>query len=97
MKNLTVDGGSPPPTLMGLVEEVFKSGTPEEALALAMQWLYAKKLQGNPLQDKINKWKQHWGPVTQQKVLNFVRDHEMDAEIVSRLAIPVVTRCKVDI
>jgi len=48
------------------------------------------------MQDKINKWKQQWGPLTQQKILNFVRDHEMDANIVARLAIPVVTRCTVD-
>jgi len=96
MKNLTVNGGSPPPTLLGMVEEIFKVGSPEEALGLTFQWLYARKLQGDKLQDKINKWKQQWGPLTQQKILNFVRDHEMDANIVARLAIPVVTRCTVD-
>jgi len=102
MKKLTINDGQEPPTLLILVEGVLSAEThrgdnpPMEALALAIQWLFARRLEGDVLRDVLNEWVRHHGPATPQKVLNFVKDHEMDAAIVAPLAIPAVLGAVVD-
>ncbi len=64
--------------------------SPLKALTLAIQWLYARNLQGDKMVAKINKWCRQHGNPTREKVINFVKDHEMDAYIVAPLAIPAL-------
>ena len=101
MKKLTVNGGQPAPTLMEMVKSIIEAKSrkgddpPLEALTFAMQWLYARKLKGEKLTVRINDWIKR-GPVTKEKVVNFIQSHEMDAAIVAPLAISALTQLKVD-
>jgi|SRR5262252_4517911 len=100
--NITVNGGQQAPTLLVVVEGILAAkkkrgdNPPMEALAVALQWLFARRLQGAVLTAMLNEWVKFHGPATEQKVLNFVKDHEMDATIVARLAIPAVMGMTVD-
>jgi len=89
MKKMSVNGKTPPTLLELVIEILEKKESPVKALTLALRWLYAKPLQGDKLTVKIEEWIENYGPVTEHKVLNFVKDHHMDADIVAPLAIPV--------